>query len=109
MSSGNVCIKYNENNIPYVDLIDYHIRLENESPSEDVLQKARDELRELPENIAPAVEELRELLKGEPISSQRDIWFLLRGVPVLFHLMLAIRKEKETGDLHRNINSAEHY
>lgn len=65
MSSDKVCIKFNENNVPYVDLVEYEIRLESEPPHEKVLEKAREELRELPEIVAPAIVELRELIKGE--------------------------------------------
>lgn len=58
------CIKYNQNNTPYIQFGDYEIRLENEQPDEAVLQKSRDELRELPEITAPAILELREMVKG---------------------------------------------
>lgn len=64
MSIEVPCIKYNQNNNPYIELGDYEIRLENEKPDEAVLQKSRDELREVPEITAPAILELRELVKG---------------------------------------------
>lgn len=65
MSIEIPCIKYNQNNTPYIELGDYEIRLENEEPDEAVLQKSRDELREVPEIMAPALLELREMVKGK--------------------------------------------
>lgn len=59
------CIKYNQSNTPYIEFGAYEIRLENEQPDEAVLQKSRDELREVPEIVEPAILELRELVKGK--------------------------------------------
>lgn len=65
MSAQILSVKYNENNVPYIGLGDYEIRLESELPSEAVKEKARTELRELPEIVEPAIAELREMLKGK--------------------------------------------
>lgn len=65
MSAQILCVKYNENNVPYVGLGDYEIRLESEHPSDAVMEKARTELREVPEIVEPASAELREMLKGK--------------------------------------------
>lgn len=65
MSMEIPCIKYNQNNTPYIKFGDYEIRLESEQPDEAVLQKSRDELREVPEITAPAILELREMVKGK--------------------------------------------
>lgn len=65
MSAEIVCIKYNENNIPYIGLGEHEIRLESESPNEAVLEKAKTELREIPEIVTPAILELRELLQSK--------------------------------------------
>lgn len=64
MSAQIVTVKYNENNAPYIGIGDHEIRLESEPPKEAVLEKARNELRELPEITGPAIAELREMLKG---------------------------------------------
>lgn len=65
--SNSIEIKYNENNVPYIAWNDYELRLENEPPSAAVLAKARNELREVPEIVGPAIAELREMLKGKKI------------------------------------------
>lgn len=65
MSAQIVTVKYNENNVPYIGLGAHEIRLESEEPTEAVMEKARVELRELPEIAGPAIAELREMLKGE--------------------------------------------
>lgn len=65
MSAQIVTVKYNEDNVPYIGLGEHEIRLESEQPKEAVLEKARTELRELPEITGPAINELRELLKGK--------------------------------------------
>lgn len=65
MSAQILSVKYNENNVPYIGLGDHEIRLESEPPSDAVMEKARNELRELPEIVEPAIAELREMLKGK--------------------------------------------
>lgn len=66
MSSAQIlAVKYNENNVPYIPLGDHELRLEAEQPKEAILEKARTELREVPEIVGPAIAELRELLKGK--------------------------------------------
>lgn len=66
MSSAQILsVKYNENNVPYIGLGEHELRLESEPPKEAVLEKARTELRELPEIVGPAVAELREMLKSK--------------------------------------------
>lgn len=62
---SNKAIKYNENNVPYIGIGEHEIRLEAEQPKEAVLEKARKELRELPEIVGPAIVELRELLQSK--------------------------------------------
>lgn len=58
-------LKYDENNLPYIDLGKYKMRLEREEPTNEVLEKARIELRETPEIVEKAFKELRELIKRE--------------------------------------------
>jgi hypothetical protein len=60
-------ILYDEKEIPYIDLGEgYKIRLEFEDLIEDVyIEKAKNELRETPEVVKAAVEELRALIKGK--------------------------------------------
>lgn len=65
MSAQIFAIKYNENNVPYIGIGEHEIRLESEPPTEAVLEKARKELRELPEIVGPAIAELRELLQSK--------------------------------------------
>lgn len=65
MSTEISCIEYFRDKNPYIQVGDYEIRLESEPPSEAVLQKARNELREVPEITAPAILELREMVKGK--------------------------------------------
>ena len=56
-------IKYDQDNLPYIPLGDLKVRLENEEPTDAVMEKARTELRETSEIAGPACEELRALLK----------------------------------------------
>lgn len=65
MSTEISCIEYFRDKAPYIQVGDYEIRLESDPPSEAVLQKARNELREVPEITAPAILELREMVKGK--------------------------------------------
>lgn len=58
-------IKYDEDKTPYIQLGDLQVRLENQEPSSIVKEKARNELRETPEIVGPAIEELRALVKGK--------------------------------------------
>lgn len=59
-------IEVGEDKIPYIDLGNqYHIRLEYEDLKDEYyIEKARNELRETPEVVKEAVEELRQLIKG---------------------------------------------
>lgn len=59
-------IQLGDEGIPFIDLGDgYKIRLEYEDLQEEkYIEKARTELRETPEVVKAAVEELRELIKG---------------------------------------------
>jgi hypothetical protein len=59
-------IVYGTDNIPYIDLgKDYKIRLEYEDIVDDkYLAKAKEELRETPENKAQGLKELKELVKS---------------------------------------------
>lgn len=50
--------------LPGVQLGDFLLQFELEEPSESVREIARRELRETPEVVKPAVEELRRLLEG---------------------------------------------
>lgn len=63
-------IQFGEDKIPYIDLgRDYKIRLEYEDiTDEKFLEKARKELRESPEIVKNAIEELRNLIKGNCVS-----------------------------------------
>lgn len=58
-------LKYDENNVPYIDLGKYTIRLERDEPTEEAKEKARIELRETPEIVEKACKELRELISKE--------------------------------------------
>lgn len=71
MSAQILSVKYDENNLPYIGIGDHKIRLENEQPTEAVMEKARNELREVPDVTGPAIEELREMLKGEFLSIRK--------------------------------------
>lgn len=50
--------------MPYIQLGDVVVRLENEEPCPAVIEMARVQLREVPEIVGPAIEELRALVKG---------------------------------------------
>lgn len=65
MSAQILSVKYDENNLPFIGIGDHKIRLENEQPTEAVMEKARNELREVPDVTGPAIDELREMLKGK--------------------------------------------
>lgn len=58
-------IKYDDDKTPYIQLGDLQVRLENQEPSAIVKEKARTELRETPEIVGSAIEELRALVKGK--------------------------------------------
>lgn len=58
-------LKFDRNNQPYIPLGELTIRLENEEPTDDVKEKARRELRETPEVVVAAIDELRDLIKGK--------------------------------------------
>lgn len=58
-------IKMDDREMPYIPLGSLNVRLENDEPSVAVLEKARTELRETPDIVGPALEELRRLLKSE--------------------------------------------
>lgn len=58
-------ISYTENKSPYITIGDFEIRLENEKPDAETLKVAVDELRETPDIVQPAIEELRNLLKND--------------------------------------------
>lgn len=51
--------------LPAVQLGDFLLQFELDDPDEKVKDIARRELRETPDVVKPAVEELRRLLKGE--------------------------------------------
>lgn len=60
-------IKFDSNNVPYIHMDDTHIIRLDTSPLTEVSQQvAATELREIPENIEPAIKELRLLIKDEP-------------------------------------------
>lgn len=60
-------LKYDDKEMPYIPLDNLNVRLENDEPTEAVREKARTELRETPDVVVPALEELRRLLKSELI------------------------------------------
>jgi prefoldin subunit 5 len=62
-------IEFTDKNVPFVNLGDgYEIRLEYENITENkYLEKAKNELRETPENIENGLKELRELIKSKLI------------------------------------------
>lgn len=53
--------------LPGVQLGDFLLQFELDEPRESVREIARRELRETPDVVTPAVEELRRLLKGTTI------------------------------------------
>lgn len=57
-------IKYDDEKLPYIQLGDLIVRLENHEPTTEIKEKARIELRETPEVIGPAIAEFRALVKG---------------------------------------------
>lgn len=67
MSAEILAVKYNENNVPYIGIGKHEIRLESEPPTEAIIEKARKELREVPEIVEPAIVELREMLQSKYI------------------------------------------
>lgn len=75
MSAQIVTVKYNENNVPYIGLGEHEIRLESESPTEAVMEKARIELRERPEITGPAIAELREMVKSKYKNQMRQRYY----------------------------------
>jgi hypothetical protein len=66
-------IEYTDKNVPFVNLGDgYEIRLEYENISDEKdFKKAREELRETPENVENGLKELRELIKSKLIITER--------------------------------------
>jgi len=65
MSATALQILHDDNKMPYITFGEYEIRLESEPPDEELLERAKIELREVPEIVQPALTELRELLKAE--------------------------------------------
>lgn len=65
MSASTLLIKYAENKTPYIEYGTYTIRLESEKPDVETMRIAVEELRETPDIVQPAIEELRALLKGK--------------------------------------------
>lgn len=65
MSDATLLIKYNEDKTPYIEFGAYEIRLENERPDAETTKIATEELRETPDIVQPAIEELRNLLKSK--------------------------------------------
>ncbi|XP_017484523.1 PREDICTED: alpha-tocopherol transfer protein-like [Rhagoletis zephyria] len=60
-----LCIEFDDNKVPYIDLSTGIIRMEKEEAPEWALEKARQELREVPEIMEPAIKKLRELIQEE--------------------------------------------
>lgn len=65
MTDAILPICYTENKSPYITIGDFVIRLENEKPDAETMKIAADELRETPDIVQPAIEELRNLLKSK--------------------------------------------
>lgn len=65
MSDTTLSIKYTEDKTPYIEFGAYEIRLENERPDAETTKIATEELRETPDIVQPAIEELRNLVKSE--------------------------------------------
>ncbi|XP_030239206.1 retinaldehyde-binding protein 1 isoform X4 [Drosophila navojoa] len=75
------CISYDDNHVPYIDLGSARIRMEKEQAPDWALQKAQDELRELPGIKEQAIKELRELIQNEkhltlPLDDEYMMMFL---------------------------------
>lgn len=62
------CLKYDDNKVPYIQLGHLKVRLEDEEPTDEVKEIARIQLRETPDVVQPAVEEMRQLVLGKYIS-----------------------------------------
>lgn len=73
--------------LPAVQLGDFLLQFELDEPSEKVKEIARRELRETPENVKPAVEELRRLLKGK----LRVYRYLYENILITFRVKYLVR------------------
>lgn len=62
---SSAAIKYDSDKLPYIQLGDLQVRLENQEPNAVVKEKARNELRETPDVVATAIEDFRTLVKGK--------------------------------------------
>ncbi|XP_023947339.2 alpha-tocopherol transfer protein isoform X2 [Bicyclus anynana] len=74
--------------LPSVQLGDFLLQFELEEPRESVLEIARRELRETPETVKPAVEELRRLLEADKdlvVPLERDAWLIRFLRPCKFY------------------------
>lgn len=58
-------IKYDENKVPYIQLGHLKVRLEDDEPTEEVKEIARVQLRETPDIVQPAVEEMKKMVLGK--------------------------------------------
>jgi len=90
-------IEVGADKIPYIDLGDgYMIRLEYEDLNDEkYIEKARNELRETPEVVEKAIEELRQLIKDEKdftFPADADVFLLTFLRPCKFYAKSAFQK-----------------
>lgn len=57
-------LETDDNGVPYIQLGKYKIRLEGEELTDELKEKAKRELRESPEVVQKAMQQLREYIKG---------------------------------------------
>lgn len=62
-----LCVELGSDEVPFIQLGDYQMRLDLEELNETDKLRAAVELREIPENVEYALEKLRKLIKGTSI------------------------------------------
>lgn len=72
--TNEIVVLKNENGEPYIPLGDYVLRLEEEEIEGYFLKKAENELRETPDVVEQALEELRDLIRGKMCVFFLDNW-----------------------------------
>lgn len=72
-----LCVELGSDNIPYVQLGEYKLRLDLEDLNEEYQERARLELRETPENVEGALVALRGLIKGNHCHRKKTVIFLV--------------------------------
>lgn len=60
-----LCIETGEDNVPFIQLGTYQLRLDLEELNEEEKERAAEEIRETPENIEYGLKKLRQLVEGK--------------------------------------------